>query len=52
MAQAILRILADRHKSEKMVLATRGYVHEKFTVQKQVTAVQNLYDAILGIPPS
>ena len=49
MAMAILQILSDRDKAEQMGLAARRRVTEKFTVQQQVTAVQKLYDSILGI---
>lgn len=49
MAIAILQILSDRDKAKKMGLAARRRVTEKFTVQHQVTAVQKLYDSILGI---
>ena len=49
MARAILQILSDRDKAKKMGLAARRRVTEKFTVQHQVTAVQKLYDSILGI---
>ena len=49
MAMAILQILSDRDKAKKMGLAARRRVTEKFTVQHQVTAVQKLYDSILGI---
>lgn len=48
MARAILQILSDRDKAKKMGLAARRRVTEKFTVQHQVTAVQKLYDSILG----
>lgn len=48
MAMAILQILSDRDKAKKMGLAARRRVTEKFTVQQQVTAVQKLYDSILG----
>lgn len=49
MARAILQILSDRDKAKKMGLAARRRVTERFTVQQQVTAVQKLYDSILGI---
>lgn len=49
MAGAILQILSDRDKAENMSLAARQCVTEKFTVKQQVTAVQKLYDSILGI---
>jgi len=49
MAGAILKILSDHDKAEQMGLAARQCVTEKFTVQHQVTAVQKLYDSILGI---
>ena len=48
MAMAILQILSDRDKAKKMGLAARRRVTEKFTVQHQVTAVQKLYNSILG----
>ena len=34
--------------AEKMALAARLHVREKFTLQQQVTAIQELYDTILG----
>jgi hypothetical protein len=49
MAEAILQILSDKHRAEKMGLAAHRRVNEKFTVQQQVFAVQRLYDFILGI---
>ena len=49
MARVILQILSDRDKAKKMGLAARRRVTKKFTVQHQVTAVQKLYDSILGI---
>ena len=49
MASAILQILSDRDKAEQMGLAARRRVIEKFTAQQQLTAVQKLYDSILGI---
>ena len=48
MAMAILQIISDKDKAKKMGLAARRRVTEKFTVQQQVTAVQKLYDSILG----
>jgi len=48
-ATAILQILSDWDKAEKMGLAARQCVTEKFTVKQQVTAVQKLYDSIFGI---
>ena len=47
MATAILKILSDPDKAEKIGQAARCRVIEKFTVQHQVTAVQKLYDSIL-----
>jgi glycosyltransferase involved in cell wall biosynthesis len=48
-ARAILHLLSDRDKAVQMGQAARRRVIEKFTVRQQVTAVQNLYDSILGI---
>ena len=48
MAQAILNIIFDKDKADKMGLLARQRVAEKFTVQHQVMAVQNLYDAMLN----
>jgi glycosyltransferase involved in cell wall biosynthesis len=50
MAQAILKIISDRHKADQIGLAAREHVRKKFAVQQQLTAVQNLYDGILGVP--
>ena len=48
MARAIIKILSDRDKAEQIGNAARQRIFEKFTVRHQVTAVQNLYDSILG----
>jgi len=50
MAKAILQIISDRQKAEKMGLAARVHVREKFTAQQQVKALQKLYDAVLAVP--
>ena len=47
MARAIIKILSDRDKAEQIGNAARQRIFEKFTVQHQVTSVQNLYDSIL-----
>jgi len=49
MAEAILRLISNQKKAEQMGLAARRRVFEKFTVQHQITSVQNLYDSILGV---
>ena len=48
MALAIIKILSDRDVAEHIGNAARRRVFEKFTVRHQVTAVQKLYDSILG----
>ena len=50
MAKAILQIISDKPRALEMGRAARQRVAEKFTLQHQVTAVQNLYDSILEIP--
>ncbi|MBW2740235.1 MAG: glycosyltransferase family 4 protein [Deltaproteobacteria bacterium] len=47
MARAIIKILSDRDKAGQIGNAARQRIFEKFTVQHQVTSVQNLYDSIL-----
>ena len=48
MAEAILRVISDRDKAERMALAARRHVAEKFTVQHQLTVVQKVYDSIFA----
>ncbi len=50
MAKAILQIISDKDKAKQMGLAARRHVANKFTIQRQITAVQDLYDSILSIP--
>jgi glycosyltransferase involved in cell wall biosynthesis len=50
MAQAILHVISNKAKAKQMGLAARRHVANKFSVQRQVTAVQELYDSIMGIP--
>lgn len=50
MAQAMLQIISDKEKAKQMSLAARRRVSEAFTIQHQVTAIQELYDTILGVP--
>lgn len=50
MAQAILKIISNPAWARQMGLAARRRVAERFTVQKQVKAVQKLYDSIFNVP--
>jgi len=50
MAEAVVELLSDREKARRMGLAARRRVEEKFTVQRHVAAVQQVYDAVLGTP--
>lgn len=50
MAQAILKIISNQEYAKRMGLSARQRIIEKFTVQHQVTAVQQLYDSILDGP--
>lgn len=50
MAKGISQIISDKDKAQQMGLAARKRVSEKFTIQHQVTAIQNLYDFILASP--
>jgi len=47
MATAIINLIVDRDKAEQIGHAARQRVVEKFTVEKQVAAVQLLYDSLL-----
>jgi glycosyltransferase involved in cell wall biosynthesis len=47
MAKAILKIIAEPQWARRMGGAARQCVKERFTVQRQVLAVQKLYDSIL-----
>jgi len=50
MAKAILQIISDKAKAKQMGLAARQSVAIKFTIQRQVTAIQKLYDSLLVAP--
>lgn len=50
MAKAILQIISDKGKAKQMSLAARQCVANKFTIQRQVTAVQELYDSMFAAP--
>ena len=47
MAETILQIIYNQDKAQKIGLAARRSVAEKFTVRHHVNAVQKLYDSIL-----
>lgn len=47
MAEAILWIVHNQDKAEEIGIAARRRIAEKFTVTRQVNAVQKLYDSIL-----
>lgn len=47
MAEAMLYIISNPDKAIQMGLAARRHVVQKFTIQHQVTSVQNLYDSLL-----
>jgi len=49
MGRAIIKILSDRNKAQQIGNAARQRVIEKFTVDQQVTHVQNVYDFLLGV---
>lgn len=49
MGRAIIKILSDRNKAQQIGNAARQRVIEKFTVDQQVTHVQNVYDLLLGV---
>ena len=48
MAAAISKVLADRSAAQRMGLAARQRVIEKFTIQRQIADMQRLYDSVLG----
>ncbi|NIV31233.1 MAG: glycosyltransferase [Anaerolineae bacterium] len=50
MAETILELLSDREKAQRIGLAARRRVEEQFTVQRHVSAIQQVYDAVLGTP--
>jgi glycosyltransferase involved in cell wall biosynthesis len=50
MAEAIMQIISNQNRAEQIGRAARQRVADKFTIQRQVTVVQELYDAILGLP--
>ena len=50
LSRAILQIMSNPDRAKQMGVAARRRVAEKFTVQHQVKAVQELYDTILGVP--
>lgn len=50
MAKAILQIISDKSRAKQMGLAARQCVTDKFTIQRQVTAVQELYDSMFAAP--
>jgi len=50
MAKAILQIISDKGRAKQMGLAARQCVTDKFTIQRQVTAVQELYDPMFAAP--
>ena len=50
MAEAVFELLSDREKARRIGLAARRRAREQFTVQRHVAAVQQIYDAVLGIP--
>jgi glycosyltransferase involved in cell wall biosynthesis len=47
MAAAILSLLGDSKRARRLAEAGQRRVHEQFTVQRHVAAVQNIYDSIL-----
>jgi glycosyltransferase involved in cell wall biosynthesis len=50
MAQAILKIISNPEWARQIGHAARRRVAERFTIQQQVTALQQLYDSILDAP--
>ena len=50
MAEAVLGLLSDREKAQQMGSAAYQHVKEKFTVQRQVATIQQLYDVVLRTP--
>jgi glycosyltransferase involved in cell wall biosynthesis len=49
MAEAILQLLSDRGKAERMGLAARQRVAERFTVEHHVAKVQSVYESVMGV---
>jgi len=47
-AQAILRIIFNKNETKRMGFEARCRVAEKFTVERQIKNVEELYDSILG----
>jgi glycosyltransferase involved in cell wall biosynthesis len=47
LANALLTLLADPEKAQRIGLAARRRVEDSFTIQRQVAAVQAMYDSIL-----
>ena len=45
MAKAILYLISNPGKAKEMGLAARRHVAQKFTIQHQITSMQNLYDS-------
>jgi len=50
MAEAVLALLSDREKARQIGQAARQRVEEQFTVERHVAAIQQVYDACLGMP--
>jgi len=50
MAQATLKLLFSQDEAKHMGLAARRSIVERFTVERQLRAVEKLYDSILGTP--
>ena len=48
LAKAIVKIIIDKKKSEKMGNAAKQRIIENFTVKHQITALQQLYESILN----
>jgi len=49
MGKAILLLLSDHDKAVRMGHSAKQMVAKKFTIKKQVDAVQQIYDSVLGI---
>ena len=49
MAEAIVKILSDRDKAKRIGICARKRVSEKFTLNHQISAIQELYDTIFAI---
>lgn len=48
MAIAILQILSDNNKANQLGMAAREFIKERFTITHQLSAVEKLYQSILG----